>query len=156
MFDPAITFIADLLIYVLFLGLLVLWLIDNRIKREQVLHAISAVVVALLIAYLIKDFFPTKRPYVYEGIVPITLTIPHDSSFPSSHTAAAFALAMSIYLHERKIGIVFLLEATLVGISRVVADVHYPIDIVAGAVIGMFVAVLVSKSHLFGLLPRKK
>lgn len=149
MFLPFVTFVASILIWLLFLGLGVLWLIDGRIKKEQVAHALMAVFIAWVITFLIKDFFPKNRPYINDNIRPITLTVPKDASFPSTHTAVAFALATTIYLHDRKTGRIFLVEAFLVGVARVLADVHYPIDITVGAFLGIFIAWSLSKIHLF-------
>ena len=75
------------------------------------------------------------------------LFAPHDSAFPSEHTVIAFALAVTVFMHDRKVGWVFLICAILIGIARVIANVHYPIDIIGGAFLGTIVAVLVEKIH---------
>ena len=149
MFTPFVTFVASVLIWILFIGLGVLWLIDGRIKKEQVVHALIAVFIAWLTTFLIKDFFPRNRPFVNDNMRPITLTIPKDPSFPSTHTAVAFALATTIYLHDKKVGRIFLVEALLVAVARVLADVHYPIDVTVGAFLGVFIAWSLSKIHVF-------
>lgn len=60
------------------------------------------------------------------------------TSFPSGHTTTAFALAMAItYLWPRS-GIVMWIFAILIGISRLAIGAHYPSDIMAGAVVGVF------------------
>lgn len=147
-----ITFIASFLIWILFVGLGVLWVIDGKIKKEQVIHAIFASLIAWAITALIKHFFPTLRPFMINGKEIEVFIRPLDGAFPSGHTAEAFALAVTIFMHDKKIGWFFLASALAIGIARVVANVHYPIDILGGALIGMLVAVMVEKIHLFKLL----
>ena len=55
-------------------------------------------------------------------------------------TAAAFAAAYSLYLSNKRSGIWMLYSAAVMGFSRVYLLVHYPMDVVAGAVIGMLSA----------------
>ena len=97
-----ITFLASFLIWVMFAGLLYLWFVDGRLKKEQVLHALLASLIAWVLTQMIKSLVPTLRPFQVSGTLPMTFTIPFDSSFPSGHAASAFAVATSIWLHDRK------------------------------------------------------
>ncbi len=147
--NPLITgFLASIFIWLLFAGLLVLWFIDGKIKKEQVIHAIFACLSAWLIAFFIKQIFPTIRPFLVDGGPVLTVTVPNDPAFPSQHTALAFALAVTIFMHDKKIGWFYLVGAFAVGFSRVLANVHYPVDIVGGALIGTITAVIFEKVHL--------
>lgn len=143
-----VEFLASFLIYFLFFGLAILWVVDGKIKKEQVLHALFAAFVAYLITAIIKIIFPTLRPFRIDGLPPLTFTIPGDASFPSGHSAEAFAVAITVWLHDKKVGWVFLGIALVVALARVWANVHYPIDIAVGALIGALVAVAVEKIHL--------
>ena len=149
-----IEFLASFLIWLMFLGLLILWFIDGRIKKEQVLHALVASLVAWTLAEIIKRLIPTARPFIVNGEMPLTLTVQSDGSFPSGHTAAAFALATTIWLHDRKVGWAYIIAALIVGAARVLANVHYPVDILAGAILGILTAFSVEKVHLFSLLKK--
>jgi undecaprenyl-diphosphatase len=84
------------------------------------------------------------------------LFAPTDSAFPSAHTALAFGLAITVFLHDKKIGWFYLFGALAVGVARVLANVHYPIDILGGAFIGTLVAVIVEKVHLFQLIKHNR
>lgn len=152
--DAIITFFASFLIWFMFLGLAVLWVVDGRIKREQALHALASSTIAWVLAEMFKSFIPIVRPFHLNGLEPLTLTIPNGFAFPSSHTAVAFALAVTIWLHDKKIGTVYLVAATMVGVARIAAHVHFPIDIIGGALIGITVAYLVENVH-FSRLVRK-
>ena len=148
MTDLLITFLASFLIWLMFLGLLILWVIDGKIKKEQVLHALLAVAVAWGIAQVIKAIFPTIRPFELNGLTPLTLLPSSDGAFPSGHSAAAFALATTIWLHDKKMGFVFVIAALVVGVARVLGNVHYPIDIVGGAVLGVTAAFVIERVYL--------
>ncbi|MDP3917799.1 MAG: phosphatase PAP2 family protein [Candidatus Woesebacteria bacterium] len=149
-----ITFLASILIWLMFFGLIVLWIIDGKIKKETVIHAIFSCFLAWVVTEAIKAFFPTLRPFQVQDLVPLTLTIPGDGAFPSTHTAIAFALSITIFKHDKKIGVLYLVMAGLVGIARIIAHVHYPIDIMAGAVIGVVISGLTSSKHFVRLLNR--
>lgn len=149
-----ITFLASYLIWILFAGLAYLWVIDGRIKKEVALHAFLATAVAVGIAELVKMLIPVPRPFLMNHLIPLTATIPTDASFPSSHTAAGFALSFSVWRHNRKAGWFFLGIALVIGISRVLAQVHRPIDIVAGAILGIVISMAVERLHVFPLLKK--
>lgn len=151
--DLFITFLASFLIWFMFAGLFVLWVIDGKIKKEQVLHALLAAGIAWVVAELVKAAFPTVRPFVLDGTIPMVFMPGTDGAFPSAHTAAAFALGTTIWLHDKKVGIAFLVAALVVGVARVVGNVHYPIDILGGAAIGVGVALITEKIHLRKLIP---
>lgn len=154
--DITIEFFATFLIWILYAGLLVLWFIDGKIRKEQVIHALVAGGIAWGIAQIIKLLFPTVRPFVLNGREVEVLITPTDAAFPSAHTALAFSLAVTIFMHDRKIGWWYLVAALLIGAARVFANVHYPIDIFGGAFIGTLVAVIIEKSHMFRLLDSGK
>ncbi|CAN5309426.1 hypothetical protein BH10PAT1_BH10PAT1_6260 [soil metagenome] len=143
-----IEFLASFLIWVMFAGLIVLWFIDGKIKKEQVVHALLASFIAWTIAEILKQVFHTQRPFELNHASTLVLALPNDPAFPSGHAALAFALSVTIWLHDRKVGILFVILAILVGWARVAANVHYPIDIIGGGLIGIIVALVIEKKHL--------
>ncbi len=145
--ETLITFLASFLIWIMFGGLLILWIFDGKVKREQALHAFAAVILAWVIAQILKNFLPTTRPFLLNGGPPLTFTIHTDNSFPSGHSAVAFSLAVTMWLHNKKLGFFYLAAAFLVGIGRVFANVHYLLDIVVGGLLGSLVAIVVNKFH---------
>jgi undecaprenyl-diphosphatase len=145
--DLIVMFLASFLIYFIFAGLVILWFIDGKIKKEQVIHALVACLFAWIIAALIKHFFPTIRPFMLNGGETDVILRPTDGAFPSEHTVLAFAVAVTVFMHDRKVGWWFLISAVTVGIARIVANVHYPVDIMGGAFLGTIIAVVVEKLH---------
>lgn len=156
MSEGIVTFLASFVVWLLFAGLIALWIVDGRIKREVALHALFSAAFAWVLAEMAKSLIPTLRPFEINGLPPLTLTVPSGASFPSGHAAVAFALAFAVLLHNKKIGTAFLLGALAVGVGRVWSNVHSLWDIIGGGALGIIVAVLLGKLHLFKVISGKK
>ena len=78
-----------------------------------------------------------SRPYdCIRGLIPL-ITPPTDYSFPSGHTAASFAVGVLLFRKlPKRYGIPALVLAALIGFSRLYLGVHYPSDVLAGALLG--------------------
>ena len=70
------------------------------------------------------------------------MTIPHSHSFPSGHTATAFAGATVLSYLVPRAAPAFVLLAAAIAYSRLYVGVHFPLDVVGGAVIGIATALL--------------
>jgi undecaprenyl-diphosphatase len=105
---------------------------------------LSAVVSRFVFTEIIRYFFYRPRPFVD---LPINLLIsgPNSASFPSGHAAFYSAIAFYIFFKDKKIGIFALICAFLISLSRVFVGVHWPIDILAGFVVGLVSALIVDK-----------
>ena len=68
------------------------------------------------------------------------MEVPTTSSFPSGHTSTSFACAYVISRLAPRLTIPVFALAALIGFSRVYVGVHYPLDVVAGAIFGLIVA----------------
>lgn len=106
----------------------------------------SLVLCSIITNLTLKPFFARTRPYhLLNNLITLTHQ-PHDYSFPSGHTTAAFAVASILFFcFPKKYGTPALFLAILVGLSRIYLGVHFPSDVAAGAFIGLFVGYLVSK-----------
>jgi len=149
-------FSASYLQYVVGAGLLIFWFWrksrEERLKNLSVAGvAISAIILSRLVfTEIIRWLWFRPRPFVDHTV---NLLIAHGSagSFPSGHAAFFFALAMAVYLFEKKlfperapqlrgsrrVGICLFVVAILISIARAYVGVHYPLDILAGAVVGL-------------------
>jgi undecaprenyl-diphosphatase len=150
-----VTFLASFLIWVMFGGFIFLWIIDGRVKKEIVLHALLATLISWVAVQMIKGLLPIERPFVVDGILPLTLTIPNSNSFPSGHSAVAFAGAISIWLHNKKLGGKFIILASLVALGRVLSHVHSILDIIVGGGLGVLSSYVIGKLHLYKLIDKK-
>ena len=140
----------------MYLGLVVISFFKWGIRKKDALHAFVVGFASWGIAQMIKDLFPESlRPFQLNGYPPLTFTIPLDSTFPSGHSAAAFGLAVAVFLYDKKIGILYLLGAFVVSLGRVASNVHFPIDVLGGAVLGAFVALASENVHFGKLLGRR-
>ena len=151
MINIVVMFTASILIWLMVVGLILLWIFDGKFSKELVLHAIIASLLAWVASVVLKDIFDTQRPYVVEGAKYLVFWIPNfeRGAFPSGHAASSFALSMTIWFHDGKVGIFYIFASTLIGVARVIANVHYPIDILGGALLGIMIAILIEKIHVF-------
>ncbi|MEK7114763.1 MAG: phosphatase PAP2 family protein, partial [Patescibacteria group bacterium] len=67
------------------------------------------------------------------------------NSFPSGHASVFFALAMAVFLFNRRWSYYFFVGAVLNGLARVYVGVHWPTDILGGMVVGILSALIVWK-----------
>ena len=107
----------------------------------------AKIVFAVLLAYAIADvalkpMICRDRPFNVLDLDVIG-SAPASWSFPSGHTASAFAGAVSVLLIDRRIGVPLVIYACFVGISRMYLCVHWPTDVLAGAIIGTLAAAAV-------------
>jgi len=135
-------FAASFVFWVAYLGILFL-VVTRKLKVFQAILAITASVLSWVIALFVKSQIPQPRPFQTNGYPPLTLTVPGDFAFPSAHTAAIFGLATFIWLANRKLGIIFFVFAVIVSLGRIISNVHFPVDVAGGALVGMFIALVI-------------
>ena len=101
-----------------------------------------AMLIALAVGFIVtnltlKPLVARTRPFdVNPEFTPI-IPLPLDFSFPSGHTCSSFAAAVALTVQKRKAGIFALAVAALIAFSRMYLLVHFPTDIMAGAVVGV-------------------
>ena len=117
---------------------LVGWFRTGRIDRTGAAAALAAALLALLVNQVLGHVWDRPRPFVAEaGVIHQLVTHARDSSFPSDHAAAAFAIASVFLALRRRLGLVILALALLVSAARLYAGLHYPSDVAAGALVGI-------------------
>lgn len=105
--------------------------------------------VALLIAWFVgnevlKSWVARPRPFVTLSDVRLLVNRPSDFSFPSGHTTTSFAPAAAFYRKHKPLGTAALVLAVVIGLSRIYIGVHYPLDVLGGALVGTGVGLLVT------------
>ena len=113
-------------------------------RRPAVLLAVFAAVAASDLASIgLKDIVGRPRPFTRYPEPPPLGRVPKDSSFPSGHAAMAFAAATVLSYYRPRWAAAFFLLAVAIGYSRVYNGVHYPLDVLGGAVLGLLIGGLV-------------
>lgn len=150
--DRAISWLAsDYLIPVsLSLALVALWFIGRDAQTRQryqlgLFAALTSMALSSLCVFIINAYYSRPRPYLALPDVTLLFYRPTDPSFPANSAAAVFGISAVIWSVNRPIGTAMFAASALYGFARVFAGVHYPTDIIAGALIGVVVALLVLK-----------
>jgi len=139
-------FFAKYFEYVLLLSLLLFLAVGFRKYWKMIIQAfISAVLARLVIVSFIRLLWSRSRPFI-ENNVNLLIDYPVKPSFPSGHAAFYFALSTIIFLYNKKIGILFFIASFLICLTRIFVGIHWPSDILAGAIIGILSALLIKKA----------
>ena len=129
------------------LALVFMWFVDRdrdiRAQRQVgVFVALTAMALSNSVVFILNFFYFRPRPFVNADVA-LLFYKPTDSSFPSNAVAAVFGLAFGIWGVNRRLGWVAIGAASLYGLARVYAGVHYPLDVLGGAAIAAVVTYLV-------------
>lgn len=153
-FDKTVIFVADAFPYIVVLtAILFLFFHRDDINsnfpirefkkqvREVVLVFFSSGL-AWFLSYIFKFVTHSYRP---SAILPnVSSLFPGTGyAFPSGHAAFFMALAFALFFSHKKIGYAFMFFALLIGLARIIAGVHFPIDILGGFVLGIGTAYFV-------------
>ena len=128
--------------------LLGLWFCGKDVQarsrnQKAVLGAAISLGLANLVVLLLNQAIFRERPFIHYELSNL-LYAPTDSSFPANPAAVAFALAMAVWLMNRRASVVLFFLAALWSFARVYNGLFYPSDVVVGGLIGMTVACLVT------------
>lgn len=125
---------------IIFIVLAIILIFNKKTRRTGAVMLLSLVLCFLLGNVTLKPLIARVRPYdanTFSGLLIEPLT---DFSFPSGHTFAAFAAAVSMLFYHKKAGIFMVFAAILMAFSRLYLYVHYPTDVLAGAILGILCA----------------
>jgi len=112
-------------------------------ERQSAADYIAAIITAISFSIVLQQFFAFPRP-------PTAINPGSPYSFPSTHSTSAFAWAGFMGKKYRPYELIFYLFAALVAVSRVYIGVHYPIDVLSGAILGWVIAVFLNKNKHSG------
>ena len=144
-FDRIILFCAAHLWWVLIVAVVLFYALLKRSARG--LAELSVILfsgaASYVVAFIVKHIVASPRPVEVIKDLPTLIQEAAGTAFPSGHTALVFGLAIALLLYDRFLGIAALVIAAVVGLSRVAAGVHWPIDILGGIVVGGIVALII-------------
>ena len=117
--------------------------LGKRIKEVSLVFVGG--VSAWLLAQILKAIFAMPRPFIALPDVHLLINETGFDSFPSGHATFFAALAISIYFYHKHFGIILGIFALLIGLARIIAGIHFPVDILAGYLLGIAVALFFKK-----------
>ncbi len=132
-------------------------------EREQnqrgVLTAVASMFAANLLTKALNLLYYRPRPFASHDLQ-LLFYHPSDSSFPSNPAVVGFSIATGVWLFNRTAGWALYALTCLFGLARLISGVHYPSDILGGALIGMLSAYVVAKklgflARLWGIIIRQ-
>lgn len=142
--DAIMRFLSKDAEYLFYLAVIVYCFTRRGTDRRMVVQALVSAFVAFGIGSVLGHLFYRDRPFVTHHVHQM---IDHaaNASFPSNHSIGSFVIAFSIFLCRKKDGAFWLLLAALIGFSRIWNGVHYPTDVISGAIIAIVVSAVVYK-----------
>jgi undecaprenyl-diphosphatase len=149
--DTLIVFLAIFFWYWMIVGVLAFVAVSlypkfrDKLRKNielLIIAAVSAFLARFAVVELIRFFYIRPRPYLALDNIYV---LPHQllgnmatsGAFPSGHASLSFAVAMAVSFYYPKTSILFFVVALAIGLGRVAAGVHWPSDILGGAIIGV-------------------
>lgn len=114
----------------------------RRTRRAGLAMALALGLYMLAGHCALKPLFARPRPCDVNTAITILVKRPHGHSFPSGHTASAFAAAFALWLQNRKLGVPALVLAAFIAFTRLYLYVHFPTDVLGGLVLGLALGAL--------------
>ncbi len=139
-------FLAEYLPYLMVVFAIFILIGEKNWRQRVYFFALAGLSVILsrgIITEIIRFFYYRPRPFLVLQIQSLLGNSDIAGSFPSGHATAYFALALAVFYFDKKWGWRFLIAAILMGIARIFVGVHWPSDILVGALIGLATAFII-------------
>lgn len=169
--DPIVKFITHLGDHgYLWIGLLLILLCIPKTRKTALLGAATLLLTFIITNLCLKPLVARARPYEMIGGLTRIIEKQSDRSFPSGHTANSMAVGMILWMISQNFeklgdkrlyfpkaaGWFFLILSVLIGLSRLYVGVHYPTDVLGGAIIAIVDAMIVFRLYKMSLKRKKK
>ncbi len=118
-------------------------------RPEIVLWVAVAGLTADLLSYGMREAVGRPRPPLAHPHPKPLVATPHNGSFPSGHTSISFACATVLAAIAPKLALPCFVLAAAIGFSRIYVGVHYPLDVIGGAALGVLVGLVVLSARRF-------
>lgn len=138
-FFSTITHLADAGIFWILLAVILMFF--RKTRRAGLTMGIALVLGFVFGNLLIKPLTSRIRPYDFDSSISLIIPPEIGFSFPSGHTLASFEGAFGLFLCHRKWGVPAIILAVCIAFSRLYLMVHYPTDVITGAILGIIFTV---------------
>ncbi|HBV03520.1 MULTISPECIES: undecaprenyl-diphosphatase [Mammaliicoccus] len=140
--NPIMIFFAKYMKYFLLFGIIMYWFTRKRENRIMIISSMFAFVIAEVFGAIAGAIHSNNQPFVELNNVNQLIGHAIDNSFPSDHAIEFFSICITFLLFKKNLRYVWLAIAILVSFSRIWVGVHYPADILVGAILGIIGAAL--------------
>lgn len=118
-------------------------LLCTKKYRKQGVLLLAGLALGVLVGNVcLKHLVARPRPCWLDPSVPLLIAVPQDYSFPSGHTLSSVIGATILTGTDRRFGIAAIPLAVLIAFSRLYLYVHFPSDVLAGAILGLGIGLL--------------
>jgi undecaprenyl-diphosphatase len=156
---PFYTTLGDDGIIWIIMGLILL--VPKKTRKCGIMVLATLLVMLVVNNIVLKNLIARARPYAtYPELVSDLadiIHIPKSYSFPSGHTVSAMAVAFTVLSQHKKLGLVTIILAFLMGLSRLYVGVHFPTDVYGGIIVAALISlsVIVAEKKLFPIISSK-
>lgn len=140
--NPIMIFFAKYMKYFLLFGIIMYWFTRKRENRIMIISSMFAFVIAEVFGAIAGAIHSNNQPFAELSNVNQLIGHAIDNSFPSDHAIEFFSICITFLLFKKNLRYVWLAIAILVSFSRIWVGVHYPADILVGAILGIIGAAL--------------
>ncbi len=123
----------------LWIILSILLICSKKYRTTGIMMGVGLILSLVVGNMILKPAFARLRPFQIKEGVELLIKAPRDFSFPSGHTLASAISATILLLREKKLGFPALIMAILIAFSRLYLYVHFPTDVLGGAIFGVII-----------------
>ncbi|MCI7768052.1 MAG: phosphatase PAP2 family protein [Oscillospiraceae bacterium] len=117
--------------------------ISKKYRRLGASLAVGLIACLVIGNIILKPLVARDRPFITDPSFLTIIPPPSGNSFPSGHTFSSFVSASILAMHSRKAGISAFGTAVLIAFSRLYFCVHFPTDVLCGAILGIVTGITV-------------